>query len=129
MVSELRAWTDWSSRCLADVLHTTHTTILNVETGRPVLPSHSGPLRRRIADAHDVIDRVHTLVDRNPATTADVMQTQPSSGRPSAMDELRQGNPARAYLAAIDVVQPRQAGLLVGRRPRQPGGSNAALHD
>src|SRR4051794_22825446 len=55
LVWELRARTGWSARQLARVLGTTHTTINRVENGGRLVRGHSGELRRRVSDAHDVV--------------------------------------------------------------------------
>ena len=126
-VARLRSWTGWSARRLADALGTSHTTVLGVEGGRRLIQSHSGQLRQRLSDAHDVVERIFLVAGRDPSTTAFALETA-MPGRAAAIDELRSGDPARAYLAAIDVLRPRPPGLLVGERPRR-GGATAALHD
>lgn len=129
MMVDVRGWTGWSARQLATVLGTSHTTVLNAEAGRPLIASRSGDLRRRVGDLHDLVQRVHLLANRDPATTADVLATTPAAGRSgSPLDALAAGYPDRAYLAAIDVLRPRPSGLLTGSRPRRPG-ATAALHD
>lgn len=127
MVSELREWTGWSARRLGDAIGTSHTTVLGIEGGRRVIEGHSGDLRRRITDAHEVIERIFVLGGRNARSTARLLETAPAGGR-SAMEELRAAQPSRAYLAAIDVLRPRQRGLLVADQPRQTG-ATAALHE
>lgn len=123
----LMEWTGWSAHRLAEVLGTSHTTVLGIGNGRPLLDSRSGDLRRRLTEAHDVIERVYLLVNRDSDTVARLLDTVPP-GRRSAIEEMQAGEPARAYLAAIDVLRPRTPGLLVGNRPRR-GGATAPLHD
>lgn len=128
VIREIRDWTGWSARRLADVLGSTHTTIINAENGRPLVAGHSGDLRQRMLDLHDVVERVYLLVGRDPQQAASVLSASPSSGR-SAVDELREtGDPGRAYKAALDVLRPRRDGLLVGDRPRREG-PTTALHE
>ena len=127
VVKQIREWTGWSARRLAEVVGTSHTTVLSVENGRSLVDGHSGNLRQRVMDAHDVVDRIYLLAGRDPDTVTLLLETAPA-GRRAAIDELQTGDPARAYLAAIDVLRPRTPGLLVGDRPRQSGGA-AALHD
>jgi hypothetical protein len=124
---QLRQWTGWSSRRLAEVLETSHTTIRAVEYGRPLVGGHSGDLRRRLTDAHDVVERVFLLADRDPARVSTILDTAPP-GRRSAVDELKAGEPGSAYLAAVDVLRPRRPGLVVGDRSRR-GGATVALHE
>jgi hypothetical protein len=127
MISELRAWTAWSSRKLASVLGTSHTTVLGIEAGRPLVEGHSGDLGRRVSDVHDVVSRVFLLADRDQSTTARLLDTPPHGGR-SPIDALRSDDAAGAYLAAVDVLRPRSSGLLVGSRPRREG-AITPLHD
>ena len=127
IVRQLREWTGWSARRLAEVVGTSHTTILSVENGRPLVGGHSGDLRDRLTDAHAVIERVHLLAGRDPDMLTRLLETAPPGGT-AAIVELEAGEPGRAYLAALEVLRPRTPGLLVGDRPRRSGGS-AALHD
>lgn len=127
MISDVRAWTGWSSRQLARVLGTSHTTVLNAEAGRPLLALRSGDLRRRINEVHDVVERVYLLAERDASTTSRLLATAPRRGQ-SAVDALRAGRPERAYIAAIDALRPRPTGMLTGSRPRRSG-ATAALHD
>jgi len=126
-VADLRAWTGWSSRRLADLLGTSHTTVLGIEGGRPLVEGHSGELRRHVADVHDLVQRVFLLSDGDPAATVRVLDTKPAVGE-SALEALRRGEPAKAYLHAIDVMRARPAGLLVGSRPRREG-ATMPLHE
>jgi hypothetical protein len=126
MISELRAWTQWSSRQLATVLRTSHTTVLGLEAGRPLVAGHSGDLRRRLTNAHDVVSRVYVLAGEDPTATSHVLATAPAGAR-SPVDALQSGDAAAAYVSAIDVLRPRPSGLLVGSRPRREG-ATAPLH-
>ncbi len=127
LVRQLRQWTRWSTRQLAEVLDTSHTTIRAVENGRTLVGGHSGDLRRRLADAHEVVERVFLLANRDAERVATILDSAPP-GKRSAVEELRAGDPARAYLVALDVLRPRRPGLIVGDRPRR-GGATAALHE
>lgn len=127
MTAELRGWTVWSSRRLADVLGTSHTTVLRIESGRPLISGHSGDLRRRLSEAHDVVGRVFLLTGRDPGATGQALDIAPPDGI-SAVAALREMQPAKAYLSAIDVLRPRTTGLLVGTRPRREG-ATGALHE
>ncbi len=118
---------DWSSRQLARVLGTSHTTVLNAEAGRPLLALRSGDLRRRVGEVHDVVERVHLLAERDAGATSRLLATAPSRGQ-SAVDALRAGRPETSYLAAIDALTPRPTGMLTGSRPRRSG-ATVALHD
>jgi hypothetical protein len=129
MISDMRAWTGWSQRRLADVLGTSHTTVGRAEAGRPLVEARSGDLRDRVDRAHAVVQRIFLLAERDAEETARLLETPPSiTGGGSAVDGLRTGNPDRAYIAALDVLRPRPTGMLVGSRPRR-GGATSPLHD
>lgn len=127
MVSKLLEWTGWSRRGLADAIGTSHTTVRGIENGRRVIEGHSGDLRRRITDTYDVIERVFLLAHRDPNAAARLLETPPM-GRRSGLDELRAGRPAQAYLAVVDALRPRRAGILVAEHSRLPD-STSALHE
>jgi transcriptional regulator with XRE-family HTH domain len=127
LVWELRARTDWSARQIARVLGTSHTTINRIEAGGRLMSGHSGDLRRRLGSAHDVVSRVHVLAGGDADATARALETAGPSGD-SAVALMQADAPARAYLAALDVLNPRQDGLLVGTRPRS-GDAPAPLHE
>ncbi len=131
MVHALRRWTGWSTRLLAAVLGTSHTTVSKIEDGRAIWESRSGDLRRRISDAYDVVGRVATLVGSDPGGIAAAMTGGGRDGR-SATDFLREGQPNRAYLAVLDGFgEPARSrsGLLVGDRPSRPGQATVPLTD
>lgn len=127
MITEIRGWTGWSSRQLATVLDTTHTTVLNAERGRALMEARSGDLQRRVPAAHDLVRRVFLLADRDPAATSRILGTVLGDGL-SPSEALAAGNTERAYLAAIDALRDRPTGMLVGARPRRPG-ATVALHE
>jgi hypothetical protein len=127
MLGDLAAWTGWSKRQLANILDTSHTTVRNAAAGRPLRVSRSGDLRRRVVSTHDLVSRIFVLANRDSEETARILQT-PSAITPAAADALRAGNYERAYLTALDVLRPRQTGLLVGSRPRRSG-ATTPLHD
>ena len=126
MTRQIRDWTGWSTRKLADVLRTSHTTVQAIENGRRLMDGHSGDLWRRLTDAHDAIERTWLLVDRDPQRVALVLDDGSSGHTP--VEELRRGDPASAYLAVVDTLRPRRPGLIVGDRPRR-GDATSALHE
>lgn len=128
VIREVRDWTGWSARRLADLVGSTHTTILNAENGRPLVSGHSGDLRERLLNVHDVVERVYLLAGRDRQQTGTVLSTAPADGRSAIEEFLETGDPGRAYIAALDVLRPRRAGLIVGDRPRQDG-RTTALHE
>jgi transcriptional regulator with XRE-family HTH domain len=127
LVWELRARTGWSARQIARVLGTSHTTINRIEAGGRLMSGHSGDLRRRLGSAHDVVSRVHVLAGSDVDATARALETAGPTGD-SAVALMQADAPAKAYLTALDILNPRQDGLLVGTRPRS-GDALAHLHE
>lgn len=128
MIALIRDRTSWSARHLSDILGVSHTTVLRIATGKQPDPSHSGNLSARLRSAYDVVDRVYLLTHRSPVSTAQVLE-EARPGRRSPVDELRAGNAAAAYLAAVDALRPpRSPGLLTGDRPRS-GSATVPLHE
>jgi transcriptional regulator with XRE-family HTH domain len=125
-VASMRRWTGWSSRHIADILGTSHTTILRIEEGRPLMTARSGDLMERLRAAFELTERVRILTEERPEDTARAMETA-LPGRLSAIDHLRNREPAKAYLAVLDVLRPRERGMLIGSRPRKEG-ATAPLH-
>ena len=129
IIEDVRSRTGWSARRLAEIVGSTHTTILNAENGRPLVSGHSGDLRQRLLDAHDLVERVYLLVGRDPQRPATMLATAPA-GRRSAVEELmadRRSWP-RLPCRSRRHRDPDAAGLLVGDRPRRDG-PTTALHD
>lgn len=128
LIALVRDRTGWSARRLANILHVSHSTVLRIAAGQQPKAAHSGNLPVRLRSTFDVVDRIHMLVQRDPAATAQILDEAPS-GRRSPVEELRAGNAAAAYLTAIDALRPPQMpGLLTGDRPRG-NGATAALHE
>jgi hypothetical protein len=129
LIALIRDRTGWSARRLAEILSVSHSTVLRVAAGQQPKAAHSGNLPLRLHGTYDVVDRVYLMLHRDPVATARVLDEASSPGRHSPAWELRDGNPAAAYLAAIDALRPPQLpGLLVGDRPGGDG-ATAPLHD
>jgi transcriptional regulator with XRE-family HTH domain len=128
VIAEIRRWTGWSARRLADRVGCSHTTIINAEKGRPLVSGHSGDLLQRLVAVHDLVERVHLLAGGDNGRTRTLLETPPVGGR-SAVDELLEsGDAGRAYLCVLDVLRPRRPGLLITDRPRWDG-PTTALHE
>jgi transcriptional regulator with XRE-family HTH domain len=124
----VRDRTGWSTRQLAEILHVSHSTVRRIASGQRPERAHSGDLPVRLRNAYDVVDRIYLLLARDPEATARTLD-KALPGRPSPSQELRAGNTAAAYLAAIDLLHaPRTSGLLVGDRPRSQD-ATAPLHE
>jgi hypothetical protein len=126
-VADLKTWTSWSSRQLAGLLSTSHTTIGRLEAGGELVAGHSGELRQRLLTTHDVVGRVATIANYDPAVIKDALEYEHQPGA-SAMDALRNGEPSVALLRALDRVRPRPVGLITGSGSRRSG-ATAALHE
>lgn len=125
MVRQLAGWTGWSNRVLADLLDTSHTTVGALLQGRPLQPSRSGALGDRLAEAHRVMERAYHLTDHDAARVVSVATVPDETGK-TAIEYLRDRNPAAAYLAIVDALRPRPRGMLTGSRPAR-GDATAAL--
>lgn len=126
-VADLKTWTSWSSRQLAGLLRTSHTTIGRLEAGGELVSGHSGDLRQRLLTTHDVVGRVAAVANYDPAVIKDALEYEHQPGA-SAMYALQNGEPSSALLRALDRLRPRPAGLIRGTGSRRSG-ATAALHD
>jgi transcriptional regulator with XRE-family HTH domain len=128
LITLVRDRTGWSARRLAEILGVSHSTVGRIARGQRPESAHSGDLPLRLRDTYEVVDRIYLLLTRDPEATARALDTA-APGRHSPADELRDGNSAEAYLAAIDLLRPPRApGLLTGDRPRRDG-ATAPLHE
>ncbi|WP_367185058.1 helix-turn-helix domain-containing protein [Trebonia sp.] len=128
LIALVRDRTGWSARRLAELLGVSHSTVRRIAGGQQPKAAHSGNLPLRLRGVYDVVDRIYLLQHRDPSATAHILD-EVIPGRRSAVSELRDGNPAAAYLAAIDALRPpRSPGLLTGDRPKSAG-ATAPLHE
>ena len=128
LITLVRDRTGWSARRLAEILGVSHSTVGRIARGQRPAAAHSGDLPLRLQNTYDVVNRVYLLLARDPEATASTLNYA-LPGRRSPAEELRSGNPAEAYLAAIDLLRPsRPPGLLTGDRPRRDG-ATAPLHE
>lgn len=120
MAKDLRVWTGWSIRALAEVLATTHPTMGQILEGAPQAGTRNKELLRRIEQAYEVVARIYLVAGRDDRRTAVALASSSPSG--SAIFHLMTDQPSRAYLAALNALRPeRSEGLLVGSRPLKPG--------
>lgn len=128
LITLIRDRTGWSGRRLAEILRVSHSTVGRITRGQRPEQAHSGDLPGRLRNAYEVVDRIYLLVSRDPQATARTLDAA-VAGRRSPADELRAGNPAGAYLTAVDILRPPQTtGLLTGSRPRHDG-ATAPLYE
>lgn len=126
-VADLKTWTSWSSRQLAGLLRTSHTTIGRLEGGGEPVSGHSGDLRQRLLTTHDVVGRIATVANYDPAVIKDALEYEHQPGA-SAVYALQNGDPSVALLRALERLRPRPAGLITGTGSRRSG-ATAALHE
>jgi hypothetical protein len=81
MLAEIRAWTGWSQRQLANALGTSHTTVGRAESGRPLQEARSGDLSSRVSNTHNLIKRLLILGGRQPEVTRRLLEVAPDAGR------------------------------------------------
>lgn len=116
MVSQIKNWTGWSNRALAEVIGTTHPTIRAVQEGRLVLTPRNPEYRRRLRETYEVMARLAVIAGNDTARLRDGLDTV-VDGR-SASDHLRNDRPSEAYLLAIRQLRPPSSDQLrVGSRP------------
>lgn len=128
---EIRRFTGWSARTIADVVGSTHPTIGGLLEGRIGRTNQrTESLRSRLAAAHEVVSRVFVLTGRDPDRTGAALMVAGEGDGGSAANLLSRGEVARAYLAATDRLRQRErSGLLTGRRTVMAGEATASLHD
>jgi transcriptional regulator with XRE-family HTH domain len=124
-IREIKRFTNWSDRQLARALSVSHPTVAALAAGR-------GPGRPettvRIADVHDVVERIFLVCNRDPQLTDAILRAD-SNDEANPVRLLRRNETAKAYLAALDRIHPRQPGMLTSRRTRTIGRDTASLVD
>ena len=127
MVRLIHDWTGWSIRHLAELLNTSHTTVGEIERGRPIYPQRSGDLEQRVEMLHKIVERLYLATDRNSELLRKICRTKASNGQ-SFNELIKSDRPEMAYVAALQILTPRSKGLLINERPKT-GDATAALHD
>lgn len=126
---QLKDWTGWSSRMLAEAVGTTHPTVEAILRGDSQL-SRLPQVAHRVAALYELVIRLNKLVGEDSGELDRAMTQRPSPDRPSALMLVGSGRPADAYLAALDVITPpRASGMMRGRYPARPGEATVALDD
>ena len=126
---QVKDWTGWSSRTLAEATGTTHPTVESILQGRSRLVRVPGLAQRSLL-LHQLVSRLWIVVNGDRAELTRALREQPSSERASALTVLRSGEVSGAYLAALDVLTPpRVDAMMRGRFPRRPGQASVPLHD
>jgi transcriptional regulator with XRE-family HTH domain len=118
LLRESRSLTGWSGRDLAEILHTSHTTVRRLETGGSVT-ARSRDTAARVASLHAVLVRL-ARVASSPGALGAALVTDAGSGSTPA-ELLREGQWSRAFTAALDVLQgPRPTILSPAAWPAPP---------
>jgi hypothetical protein len=127
MVVDIRSFTGWSARLIAEAIGSTHPTVgalLEGSTGKKAMK-----IRDRVLAAHEVIRRVYAITNGERSRVDAVLRSKGSQGS-SAVELLRREDPARAYLAALDCLRDRrEERLMVGDRPRRAGEDSTPVFD
>jgi hypothetical protein len=126
-ISDILRWTDWSSIQLGDVLLSNNSIVEAILNGNPVAKYHIDEIKDSISDAHKVIERIYELAKKDSKETQRILNSSVRS-QPSVIEHLKSGQPSKAYLAALDLLNQRTAGLIVGNYIRQQD-AVAPLHD
>lgn len=124
-IREIKKYTNWSDRQLARALSVTHPTVAALASGRgPGRPETTA----RVADVHEVVERIFLVCNRDPQLTDAVLRAEPDDeANPVLL--LRRNEISKAYLAAIDRIHPRQPGMLTPERTKPVGRDTASLVD
>lgn len=126
---QIKEWTGWSSRTLAEATGTTHPTVESILQGRSRL-IRSPHLVHRICLLFQLVSRLWIVVDGDRTELTRALSEQPTSGRSSSLAVLGSGQLADAYLAALDVLTPpRVDGMMRGRFASRPGEASVPLDD
>jgi transcriptional regulator with XRE-family HTH domain len=110
LVRRARALTDWSTRELADIIGTTHTTVRAFEQGSRV-SARSRPAASRVRPLVDVLTRLAWAAGGAPDALATALRT-PSEANECAFDLLAAGEWTRGYLACLDVLRGPRPDML-----------------
>lgn len=127
LTREIREWTGWSQRKMARALGTSHPTVRALEEGRSVWRVRD--ILTRLIEAHSVVERAHLLSGRKSQETDRLLTTPRTAGELTAIDLISQRRPSEAYLAVLDVLRPRQHGMMTGLWPAEAHQGTAALTD
>ncbi len=126
---QIKSWTGWSSRTLAEAVGTTHVTVEAILRGDSQL-ARLPQVAQRAAALYELAIRLYKVVGEDPGELVRAMTQPPTPSRPSALMLVGTGHAADAYLTALDVISPpRTDGMMQGRYPAQPGEATVALDD
>jgi transcriptional regulator with XRE-family HTH domain len=99
MLRDVKAWTGWSQRILADVIGVTHPTVARILAGE--LPARSPEAVARLHHVRDVVHRLWVLSGRRPRRVNELVSLAKSSDGASVVELLKEQQWSRAYLLAL----------------------------
>jgi hypothetical protein len=127
MLSDLKSWTGWSNRKLAEIIGTTHPTIRALSDGRVVITPRNREYRRRLHSVHSVVERVFLLAGRDQHRTRTLLSDDTAGN--SAMRQLANGEIGAAYATVLEAVSPPRPPLITSWSPLSPRGRTVAPFD
>lgn len=124
----IKQWTGLSDRSLAKAVGVSHPTIRALlSAGRPSFVNSTAAARKLLM-LEQITDRLRRVAPDAPSL-ATALQIPPPGGERSALEEIARGDRGAGYLAALDVLIPREPpGLLRPLLPMVPG-ATVALDD
>jgi hypothetical protein len=126
-LSELKSWTGWSNRTVADIIGTTHPTIRALGDGRVVISPRNREYRSRLHSVHSVVSRVFMLAGRDRHRTRTLLSDDTTGESP--MQLLRNGEVGAAYAMVLEFVNPPRPSLITSWSPLSPRGRTIAPFD
>lgn len=128
MVREIKELTDWSDRKLARALGVSHPTVAAMGKSGSKALARSPHAQRRLSVLHQVIVRIAPLAERKGYPLAQALEHAPGPGAPSAVDLVQLEDGSQAYLAAMDVINPKRGKrMMKSPRPVTAGRSTVDL--
>jgi hypothetical protein len=124
--TEVSRATGWGARALGRALSVSHPTAGALLSGAG---GHDPDLLMRLNSLYSIVARIHAVAGYSQSETDRAFKTVHGSATESALDQFRAGNTAGAFLAALDVLRPPDAGLLVGNSPARVGVATISLVD
>jgi hypothetical protein len=125
----IKQWTTLSDRALARAVGVTHPTVRALLTGERLSFVNRGDAARRLLMIEQIVSRLRRL-SPDAASLATALQVPPAGSALSALGHIAQGNRGAAYVAALDVLEPRTtSGLLQPRFPPVQGATVALDED
>lgn len=127
MATELRAWTGWSDRLLAEVVGTTHPTIRALRSGHIVLSMRNHNYHQRLPAVHAFMSRIYQLAGRSPQRVNALLTDTSLDQAP--IERLKAGDVTAAYRTVLDLTARKHQDLIRTWRPLPAAGRVIAPFD